>query len=320
MLVAGAVILLFFGSLIYKLRSSSEQTTAVEVVSSLDTLLTSARVSAGTIQNTSLGSVTVGFECNAYTALGSSQGIRHAIFAPKSLSGQALLWAEQWQFPFHVTNFLYLSSNGLRSILVFSEKDSLFNSLVSELPDALNLDIFPEERMRDIRDHKELAVRLIFLGVEPSLPQSLRGRKDSSVSAVRITPQQGEGFGRVTYYRKEGAGLKMHISLYYIDLPSLVAALISDPDVYECSMQRAFESLNRVAGVYIERNRMLADDPRISTVCGNHYKNNHFEELAGFSSGVDKLDEAKIRELIGHLKAIELENEAAQADSCPLLY
>ena len=63
-LIAGAIILLFFTSIIYKQKDISEQKLSASVLNQLETILTSSGLSSGTINAIDTPQLELGFLCD----------------------------------------------------------------------------------------------------------------------------------------------------------------------------------------------------------------------------------------------------------------
>ena len=134
-LIAGAVIFVFFINIVNKQREFSDIRTSGTIATNLESILTGAQISTDTVNIIDLPKVNIGFECERYF-IGPTpkQTKSNVIFAPNLLKGtQMISWALDWNMPYRITNFLYLTDPELRYIIV-NKADRPGQLLFDELP------------------------------------------------------------------------------------------------------------------------------------------------------------------------------------------
>ena len=119
-LIAGAIIFVFFISIVNKQREFSEIKSSGTIITNLESILTGAQISTNTVNIVDMPKVDIGFECNRFF-IGPvpKQTKGNVIFSPNLLKGsQIITWALDWNIPYRVTNFLYITDPELRYIIV----------------------------------------------------------------------------------------------------------------------------------------------------------------------------------------------------------
>src|SRR3989338_10295592 len=176
-LIAGALIVLFFIMVVSKQRQLSDSKLAVKVLNQLQTIIAGAEVSTSTASTFQTGSNDVRIDCtgcpcsyiieNLYGSPSFDYNGR-VIFAPARLQGPEIkAWALDWNMPFKVTNFLYLTSDGVRYIFVYKDNaaQKIANALKKELPQNIDIEVLPNQLVNFKNVYK---VNFVFFGFSES--------------------------------------------------------------------------------------------------------------------------------------------------------
>ena len=235
-LIAGAVILIFFGYLVTTIRGTAEEKTSTTVLSNLETILTGAGVSTGTINFIKLPKSEVEISCERFSIGDLRRTIESdVIFAPRKIKGRDLMtWTLEWAVPYRVNNFLYLTSPQVRYVLVFdgtfgSNSESLMLKINESLPEEINKEIvktsgaasFP--LYSSIKDLNNYEVRFIFFNLDPTItiPSELSNMNDKDVTALKIDASLIEGVGVLTFYQKIRLLISEPLSTLHISIADL---------------------------------------------------------------------------------------------------
>ncbi|MBI4896136.1 MAG: hypothetical protein HY832_01155, partial [Candidatus Aenigmarchaeota archaeon] len=145
-LIIGAIILSFFVGLSLWYKGSQEQKITADIVTSLDSVLDTAKQSPKTARTTTIPDITLSFscspdECSDYGCISdfSGGGISQSteteiLFALHDLSGSELItWALEWQLPYKIANFLYLTTDRVRYVFVYDDAHKVLASSVMSL-------------------------------------------------------------------------------------------------------------------------------------------------------------------------------------------
>jgi len=294
-LVAGAIILIFFASLIVKQQASSQEYLATDVVRIMDTIFTGAGVSEKTknfIDTSGLADYIFYFSCQEgvgeYGIEGRSANIQNTgdpLFAPLRLqSTQIITWSLPYKLPFKVIDFLYVTSpNTIYQYYGFGD-------FVDELEDQTK-EFSNFHRIFDIEDYNAIEPGLVFqirvvdiggnLVANNLVPTKLRTLADNQVTAVSI---QGD---MLTYYQKRGIEWEkinpIPLQIFSVggerDAAKFAAIFAGSPESYQCNMGKAFKRLKLITELYLSRAEELEQ----------YYKNiNPTGECINLISGTDE--------------------------------
>jgi len=302
-LIAGVLILLFFGSLVLKGKETSDTSIAETILTNMQTIMTGSEVSVRTINPIKIPDKEIEVSCDSISVGQISKPItkNKIIFAPEVIKGRLLLtWALDWNAPYHVTNFLYLTTPDIKYIFIEplnDEAEEIFNML----PDEIN------KKKEDISNIKDTGnnFKLVFSDHSiPDVPSNLKRISDKMVTAINIKSDN-----EIEFYKKKGDILKPDGEADYLGNPMILGAMFSGSrEDYECNVEKAFNKLRIVSMVYEERTSTL----RVlysGTGCIPYYS----APIIDYSTN----SIAEIREAIG---LIETSNQYLQSSSCPTIY
>ena len=322
-LVAGALILLFFSVIMLKQKDISEQTTNQFISRNLKAIIASAEVSTGTLNFVDLPKVEIEFECNKYRIGSASRRFEiMSVFAPSKIkSNKMLTWTLAWNLPYRVTNFLYLTSPNIRYILIGD--NDLAREINKTLPKELNKELvkpIPTEinTIKNKNDHK---VRFVFFdtNIENSVISEFDEMSSDDLTALKVYDAD-EDKGTIEFYKKGSTGFMLKGKSHYLKKPSLIGAIFTDNiEMYDCTVNNAFKKLKIVTEVYEKKSEILRDyyDSQ-----GDNCKNYHdltslYNEILTASN---EFNDANIAIINTHVDTLEQKNKDAQLYSCALIY
>ncbi|MFQ5475145.1 MAG: hypothetical protein ACE5DM_04880 [Candidatus Nanoarchaeia archaeon] len=340
-LIVGALIIAFFTVIVMKQKGASETKVSGKLTRQLNTILVGARVSSGTVQEIPTPKFAVRFACNDYYIGDVEQRLGNRIvFAPEHLEGKTLLtWTLDWNTPFKVTTFLYITNPKTRYILIPVEAaGDIHRQLNISLPvklnrnfDAPQYDVDPDSDYMSLRKGLEDNVRFIFLGGDesftPAVPTEFIGARGSALqiftgeNRLRFFEMQGMGFRDLTAESMSGPSGPVP----YLDFESMLGAIFSDnPKIYGCAINRAWKTWNIVSLIYKQKLDFIAPE-FAETACEGYYSDNfdllRISEVTEkgfdpFDAGVD----GDISDVSAAITNLRRTNERAQLSSCPLIY
>ena len=305
-LIAGVLILLFFGSLVLKGREASDTSVAGTILTNMQTILTGAEVSVRTINQIKIPDKEIKFSCDKIFVGNIDDDItkNKIIFAPEVIKGRTLLtWALDWNAPYHVTNFLYLTTPDIKYIFIGNlndEAEELFNLL----PDEINK---KREDMSNIMDTGN-NFKLVFFDVpSPDVPPNLKNIPDKRVSAISVNSLSN----KIEFFNKRGDEFKSTGRADYLGNPLVLGAMFSGSrEDYECNVKKAFNKLKIVSMVYEERTNTLRG-LYSETGCMSYYITAPFS----MNYPAESIDEIK-----SNIDSIKTSNQYLQSSSCPTIY
>jgi len=264
--IAGAVILLFFFSIVVKQKQVSEERLSVEVVRIMESILTGAGVSESTknfIDASGLADYTLYFDCidsvSEFGIQGRPARAQNAIdplFAPKTMQGrQIIAWSLPYKLPFKVIDFLLITSSSNKYYLTGG--DGVFVNEFLNATEGFNREYVTD--LSEIDADSEFDVRIVDAdGTHipgKKVPGSLQDFDDLKVSAVVFT---GSNQNTIDFYQKEGLEWKKlnknPVRIISLggerDAAKYAAIFAGDDKTYQCNMQKAFRRLEILSEVY----------------------------------------------------------------------
>jgi hypothetical protein len=309
-LIAGVLILLFFGSLVFKGKEVSDLTIAETVLTNMQTIMTGAEVSVRTINPIKIPDKEIKVDCDSLSVGKISKPITKntIVFSPESIKGRTLLaWALDWNTPYHVANFLYLTTPNIKYIFVNSNNDYA-KELYDLLPNEINKQIIEPDYIEDVKDTGNYLRFVFFNNPKPddiTLSSSVEKLSNTKVSAININ----QDF--IEFYKKTGSGFELVEKVGYLNNPMILGAMFSgNLEDYKCNLEKAFNKLNIVSQVYEKRTNSLRK-LYAGTGCISYY------DTSPFSIDYSKASIADIKLAI---KSIETSNMYLQSSSCPTIY
>ncbi len=275
-LIVGAIILLFFGNIIRTQQKLSSSKISATVLNDIDAISSGAEVSRGTVQVINIPDLDLGFSCSETCACTYYLGDTRVefgdkiIFAPELIQGrQITAWTYDWSMPYRVSNMLYMTSPGMRYILL--DDGLLMKELNLSLPPKImiiedneeiifNKELIPKSQFQSIKGTNNYKVKVI--GTESSfvpvddVPLALQKMGDKDVSALKIKGNAEKG--ELIFFSKKGNNWVAGDTTYYIGESMLYAAIFAeDGEMYRCGVEKLFEKMVYVTSVYTNRTMFL---------------------------------------------------------------
>ena len=323
-LIVGGLILAFFTVIVLKQKSASETKLSGKITKQLNTILVGAGISPGTAQVIPIPKTAIRFTCNDYYIGSASQRLgSRVVFAHSDIKGTKLVtWALDWNMPFKIANFLYISSPSVRYVFVYDPPANkvIASKYYSKMPAKFTKELVDTNTYAALKDMKHDHVRFIFFtsAIPPSTPQALSKVEMSGLQVLITTASAAD---TVNFIKIDGTALNPSLNkIQFTTSEALFGAVISDSeDTYKCLMLRAFKRLNIVAQIYQKKFNLLA--PTFTgTNCEGFYKNNaYFKRLISDTNAV-VLSEVKQLNIESTKASLKAENAKLQLNSCPLFY
>ena len=272
-MIAGAMILLFFIGIIVKEKAASEERLSAEVVEIMESIFTGASLSEKTknfIDTSGLVDYTLYFDCDAGVSEFGLQGYSYyasdsvnPLFAPLELSTSRLvLWSLPYRLPFKVIDFLFVTSANTKYFLVGNDPNFIneFNDATDTDNPLLKLNWEQLFDLNDIDPGGNFQVRIVDLDgttvdVGKPLPEKLLTMGDKKVTAISFGKL---GANTVDFYQKSGQVWKKlnpnPIRILSIDqerdAAKYGAIFAGSLEGYQCNMMKAFKKLDKLVAVY----------------------------------------------------------------------
>lgn len=294
-LIAGAVILLFFVGLVVKQKAASEEHLATEVVQIMESILTGAGVSEKTKNFIPTGGlIDYVFFFNCEDGLGEfgvkgkgnpAQNPVDPLFAPLEIqTSQLILWSLPYKLPFKVIDFTFVTSSNTKYFLL--GEDPFINEFINAT-EGFNVEQVID--LNEVDPGKNFQVRIVdFAGTNfkiQGIHSKLQAMDDDKITAVSFT-----GTNQVDYYQKSGDSWKKlnkdPVQIISIDkerdAAKYAAIFAGNHQVYQCNMEKAFQRLKYLIEVYegkvSEMETYYSSDPLLAVgECYNHIKTDGYD-------------------------------------------
>ncbi|MBU1111423.1 MAG: hypothetical protein ABIG93_01810 [archaeon] len=295
-LIAGAVILLFFIGIIVKQKSISEEKLSYDISRTLESILTAAAVSEKTlnkIDTSGLKDYTIFFNCevdgggfkdvfSGYGIVGSSATVEtpiEPIFAPEEIkTTEIIAWSLPYEYPFKVMDLLMITSSNTKYYVLGEDSAGFRKELENATSGSLNIEFFsnPTDDYDTLKAGNNFHIRIIDLDGSSNeithmgaVPEDMEELDDAQVSAVSFTSSRN-----AVYYNKVGnhfedAGKVEIISLQPNERDAAKYAVIfaGSKDDYECNMIKVLKRLEILGEIYLLKYQELLEyyDPSSPT-------------------------------------------------------
>lgn len=340
-LIAGALILAFFFSVVQKQRALSEEKLSITLASQMDAVFSGAIESKGTGQPLAIPRPGIAFSCtevcDCFYRIGkkSTSLEDKMLFAPPLLKDQdARALALEWKFPFRVANFLLLTNPGIKYYFVYDSASQPSVQLFQKIRRALKPEDINAEPVSSpagvfgIAPRGYLHTRFVFIGTDqPDLRGLNAGFESEDVSGVWIDKDAQ----KVVFFEKSDPDIlefNEYQSLLAGEVTMLASIYAADHWMYNCMMRQAFDRLGIIAQVHARRSRSLQSEmespaePRLE--CSGAYASiiPELESLAQKSAvlGTSFPDEEALRNALGFQSGLQKQNQNIILQSCPELY
>ena len=351
-LIAGAVILAFFGSLVIFIKGQAEDRRAVETLNALNSIFVGAGISEKTKNFIETPEVELVFACqDGISSFNLKQGEfppknpAAPIFSPAEIkSKQLAAWSLPYKFPFKIMDILMLSSakdaGGIKYYIVGESplKEELKKNLEVQTP--LSGEFWPGfdvsflSDLSEAVDENNYAVRFIFLaGPSFSLPVWISSLPSEKVTGLSIANKEISFLSLKNNQLTANSVIPLP-SIAEENDPLIYAAIFADSEeAYLCQMQKVFNKMSKIILIYESKTTALKDFYQKKSAI-NPLDNNYqicgnllikiTEGLAVMKSNanscVNKLSGSACQTLLENALAVKEDNTNLMQQSCAQLY
>lgn len=339
-LIAGTLILIFFIGVVYKIRASSKEALACNVISELEAIITGASVSTGTFNQLTTPDVAeIEFSCeqdgfSQFNIKGS--GCKkdtpiEPIFAPNLIKGKKLMtWAVEFSSPFKSDNFLFLTHPQIKYVFIGNEVKKYYDSLPSEINKQWILNTASQEFI-NLEAENNYKIKFIIgskTGITPNtnILEGIRKLSRNDISQISISPNQ------IIFFKTSKISITPSftqdgepIPILPDDLPSIYGAIFAESrESFECNMKKAYKRLAIVTDVYSEKTKLLIEHYTTNPVPQNCELYYNLDELTGLKENAIKcsteISHGCISTITNYNTNIMGTNQNLIRASCPLIY
>jgi hypothetical protein len=280
--IAGALFLLLFVSLIGSQKKQADQVINAELLKKLDTLVTGSTSSFESFKEVDLPKVQLQFACNeegnSYIGLGKGVSVptpHQAIYAfPEFTASKLFLFTDNYATGYDVMPVLYISAESIEYVFLnYSTQGIDIGAIAAMFPpnNTVIVDV------ADFPNYKSTTAETIIVSVDNSninLPDDV---PYSSAYLVNIAPDQlTPDTGTVSFYHYNSIGIipahevGVDIEVAYYSNAMLKGAIVSaDQTSYECTSKKLLARQKILAGLALNRSLGLqasemADDCKLA--------------------------------------------------------
>ncbi len=173
-LIAGAIILLFFIGIVFRQKTISDSRLTASIAEDLDLIITGAESAGSTATPIPIPPIEIKFSCEGdeepwfgvdWERTGVDRRLnKKIVFGPDLIKGLNIItWALRFQAPFTVSNFVYLTSPSIRYIFVFQD-NAFAQEIFDDFPDIMNkVQVSSLNSINDESNYKVKIILSIFL-------------------------------------------------------------------------------------------------------------------------------------------------------------
>lgn len=314
-LIAGFIIFLFILSIVFFQQKNANDKLSIELSGKIGTSLRGKEQLPNTYNEISIPRSTINFYCDedlqaTFKIDGSSTREQlpvEIIFSDNSVSSNTLqVWTQDFDLPFIVTRFMYLSTPQ-NAIIIYHDDSTLdyAKNIYSDLPSnttkilADSSDI--SQKISNYANYKIVC----FNSICPP-----------GHDYLKISPNNANmySYGNLEFHKNgvSNAGSSSH----YLTSASLFGAIFSnDKDYYECEMNRAFSQFEIKKSLHEVRLNILQ-----SELSGLECANVIFGAQASLSEAVNGMNLGNVSQLYLYSQHLTVSNSDLQFKACPLVY
>ncbi len=347
--IAGIVILMFFIGIASWYKQNQDRKIASDVLTELKTIIIGAEVSSRSASELNVPRIELKFtcdpgECGAYgcasTMVFEGTGINaetpmDIIFSPDTVTSDFIYaWSLDWNMPYKVTNFLYITSPEVKYVLVYKDDNgpskalanTVYRKMIENEYIKKNINITSEDKVGDIQYNNEYLVRFVWFYQPSGLISFSDSMKKGKRDAILISGDEKKGM--VSFGTLSGNSFTFGDpdSQYpYLGLPSLIGAIFSENfGSYECNMKKALLRLRSVNQVYMGRTSELYSSFSGDMRCEYYYDTEVQGSFSEINDSIQSLDSGSLTGAMGQIVSaagdIETMNSNTELKSCPRIY
>jgi len=249
-IIVGALILLFFLSVVKSTTKGSTEAKYLELKNHLSSMMSQSEVDVGTTRTIGMPAIVLGFDCGGFGIKDSSdtdadQFPYKTFFSPNTVKGREIItYSKYWEMPYTVDYFVYVTSKEVRYNFVLGECNKSLNCLAffqqffKEFPANITFQVLNSSA--DVTENNYYKERFIFINQNPetqSLDSSIISMNNEDVTAINISEKDPS----ITYFKKEGDKFKKNITTSYLGFPMLLGAIFSEAPLYKCNVNKSLQ-------------------------------------------------------------------------------
>jgi hypothetical protein len=336
-LIAGALILFLFASIILKQKNTTDSAAQTELLKTVTSLAIGSESSTGVTSVVDLGDATLTFGCNTLRIGQKSQPIQQMVmFSPSSVRTPLILSTREWSLPFRVTNVIYLSSPRIRYVLIGN--NDLARQINQSMPDKFLVDYYPSflgtggfsssQMQKD--DRLRIVVfegnGVIFDQSQPSttIHPQLSTIPQQAISLLYVRESTTSlNHGDIEFFQKTQNGWSGPTSVTYLKQEMLMGAIFTDKaEQYQCIQSNMLKKLSTVAQIQETRKNILDTQTTNHQTLSRCHTNDYYADSSPhFMILISSTDFSSLyNSAHDSTSSLTTINKNLERASCPLLY
>jgi hypothetical protein len=317
--IIGAVIIAVFFGVSLQIQKSSNIDIEGEAVHYLNSILNNAENNVLGEDRIDLQGLGLNVACrdgrSDYSFSGNPVNLEtKAVFSPELIRGSMIAKSVFWEAPFKTMPFIALTGSEIAYVII--DDGELGQKVYDLMPDRALKFLVGDPGA--FKDENYQAVR--FIAFEAMEFPRIKEPKD--VSAVILDPTMNrslfpESYGAVGFRRLDRGVWETEGESFFMDSATVLSALVSDMESYECNMDKAFRKHSIALDIAIGRLGMideaLAENPQIYTQCS-------YEKTIEILQDVRIDDIQNLKDLYEARQVLDEHNDFLRRVSCPAIY
>lgn len=316
-MIAGALILTFFITVLTKYQIVSQERYDILLSKQIEAILTGASIAKQTAQVVQLPTK-IEIDCSETCQCGFITGTKKTsfkqlpVFSSNNLKGAELVYTTlDWNIPFRAGVFVYLTATDEQYTLVYDpsikESTQLLAQITSITPPGMSIKNKSITKLIP-KEEKEQS-HLIFLEIPPPTDYL---RNNNKPSIVQITKS-----GTVQYYDQNTEENKS--SSWSTEAELIGAVFSTTQQQYTCSMRQAYNRAQFVARVQKERVTSLTTSCSLASITDALEQLAHTTKTLAQTTGTD-LETQSVITMRQIKERLEYENQQLIKANCPPVY
>ena len=321
-LIIGVIIVIFFFTAARNNEKNSDIELAVNFIKHLDPILSASERSPGTLQKINIPDTKIEFVCeDDYSKLRLADGYEQdmtydLIFSTGSIKSRTLYtWSLDWNTPYKVTSFLYLTSPDTHYI--FINDSPTIRELYANFPKNVSVEMI--DSSASVSDAGYERYTVIFNQDTSTI--TFDSINPDKIFGVQVKPGETnilDSYGKINFF--QGNIVASEGTLNYLGTPLVYGAIFSqDKEYYDCTLKKALRQLKISNQLNWYRALNISDElQETHNSCKTLYVSPTTSTYNKIVTGITTSD---FREIYEAGQTLRRSNEdLIRGKKCPLLY
>lgn len=298
-LVGGVVFLLFLIVIIKMLITSNQEKADVMSTTKLKLIIENSQGAPKTVSKAYLPDFEVA--CNGdyeITYKSNTLNFKQALFSSKKISGETIIWSEEFLFPYPTITLTYLVPK--KSLIIFNSRTQNFKNL---FPDEVTIRSSNDFSNEDLKGYD-----IVTFVSNRELIETVAREENQIIHGLKITEPN-----ELKFYDYDNGFEEVGTSRY-VQEGLLIGAILSNYEIYNCSLAKVDDKIDLLAEIHKKRIGNITTDV---TECINEYGlyNTYFTNLI-----TEDISGDADNDMLKEKSNIRILNNALVTKNCPTIY